>query len=599
MNFFVTGDGSVKANVNLKFVTPKGSHGANFSFDGQTLSESLSIAQEIFGRVTRGKIDFVLIGLSHDVLFQGGNVDENLNALSKYLKLCIDGGAKPVAVIFPVAPSVRDGYRKKFVTPLQEILAELKKIYNFELVDLFDLPLPEEYFSDATHLNSDGASGTSVILTLRLHEQGIFSDEDFHGMNYDYFFELSYYSTADFFQSLMEKIFQSTVDKLRNKDKIKVAFVTDHAATWCGDELYNLFSRSERFEPTIFLCLSEIDAKSETAVKEFRHGFEKFKARGLNVVEVLNPEEETPPQDIVIFLRPYDFFLSKSFRFASLTPQTLIFYIHYCYEVTTMSFYHNYPIFRLAWKSFFDTELTRKLFDERCKIGMPRAYSSGLPKMDSFFDEEKFSFPWKMMRPDAKKIIWAPHWSIDGAAGAQELYSTFGYNFRFMYEFAKAHPETSWVVKPHPELARAAVETKLFPSNAAYEDYIQAWNNLPNAQFFTGAYYQSIFATSDGMIQDSNSFIAEYQFTHKPMIFLTRDAPFTELGERILDASYCVDGRNLDGIAALLQKVFIEGNDPLKPARQKVFDELLNYRRVNGMSASEYIFHAVADELGA
>ena len=100
------------------------------------------------------------------------------------------------------------------------------------------------------------------------------------------------------------------------------------------------------------------------------------------------------------------------------------------------------------------------------------------------------------------------------------------------------------------------------------------------------------------MIHDSCSFIAEYQYTRKPMIYLTRqEQHFNIVGKRILEAAYCIDGRDLDGIAALMQKIFIDGDDPLKDERQKVFDEILNYRRVNGMSASEFIFHAIADEL--
>ena len=168
-----------------------------------------------------------------------------------------------------------------------------------------------------------------------------------------------------------------------------------------------------------------------------------------------------------------------------------------------------------------------------------------------------------------------------------------------MYEFAKVHPEISWVVKPHPKLSESAVGSGFFSSVKAFENYLQAWNDLPNAQVFTGGYYQEIFATSDGLIHDSLSFIAEYQFTHKPMIYLTREdsTEFTELGEKILDVSYRVNGKDFEGIAALVQKVIIEGNDPLKEARQKVFDELLDYRRINGMSASEYIFHSIADEL--
>ena len=101
------------------------------------------------------------------------------------------------------------------------------------------------------------------------------------------------------------------------------------------------------------------------------------------------------------------------------------------------------------------------------------------------------------------------------------------------------------------------------------------------------------------MIHDSISFIAEYQYTHKPMIYLLGSAKeeFTELGEKILDVSYLVDGKNHEQIAAALQKIFIEGNDPLKSARQKVFDEELNYYRKNGMDASDFIYKTIVEEL--
>ena len=75
------------------------------------------------------------------------------------------------------------------------------------------------------------------------------------------------------------------------------------------------------------------------------------------------------------------------------------------------------------------------------------------------------------------------------------------------------------------------------------------------------------------MILDSASFIAEYQFTHKPLIYLLNDGAtnFTELGEKILNVSYIVDGKNFDDIAFAIQTIFIDGNDPLKIERQKIF----------------------------
>ena len=344
----------------------------------------------------------------------------------------------------------------------------------------------------------------------------------------------------------------------------------------------------------------------ESTIEDTTHDLNQFKATGLNVVGVFDLNEETESQDIVFFLRPYPGCFSKSFQFNVLTPQTLCIYIPYGIETTSilkiLPTYYDMPIFRLAWKYFFDAKLSPKVFNDNSEHGTFYGVVSGLPKMDFFFKApNKISFKWKMARPDAKKIIWAPHWSFV-CTGEEKIGATgtFHYNFQFMYEFVKTHPETSWVVKPHPRLMLAAIQFGLFSSVVAYNEYLQKWNDLPNAQVFTGGYYQEIFATSDGLIHDSCSFIAEYQYTNKPMIFLMNndEEEFTELGKRILDTSYIVDGKNLDDIAFAIQKIFIEDNNPLKVERKKVFDEELNYKKFNGMLASDFIFKNVADELG-
>ena len=598
MNFFVTGNEIFKAGIDLNFIASSQSHGANFSCDGQTLRQSLSIAQEIFGRVTRGKIDFVLIGLAPDVLFQGGSVDENLIALSEYLKLCVDGGAKPVCVIFPVAPNVRESCRKKFVEPLRSILVELKKIFDFELVDLFDFPLADGYFDGDFYLNEQGKFFASCALGLKLHET-ILPFENLCNMTYAFFQVISRTFSQKYFNDVMRRVFAASAKKISRKDKIKIGFSLCDAAMWCGDKLYKLFADNPRFEQTIFLYMQAAN-ENELKQRDFAQAITKFKARGLNVVPVVEGETVIPKQDVLIFLIPYPNCYPDDFQTPVLTAETLVTYIPYTFEVSLADMY-KWPVYEIGWKIFFDSDWNRQLGALNCVTGGANFYFSGYPKLDIFADDNKFSFPWKMIRPDAKKIIWAPHWTIVTPLTPRKYaYANFQYVYKFMYEFAKNHPETSWVVKPHPKLLTVAVESGIFPSVEAFEEYIQAWNDLPNAQFFTGGYYQDIFATSDGMIHDSGSFVAEYQYTHKPMIYLTRpEQHFNEPGKKILDASYCVDGRDLNAIAAAIQKIFIDGEDPLKGARQKVFDELLNYRRVNGMSASEYIFHAIADELGA
>ena len=147
-------------------------------------------------------------------------------------------------------------------------------------------------------------------------------------------------------------------------------------------------------------------------------------------------------------------------------------------------------------------------------------------------------------------------------------------------------------------LFASAVGHKVFTSEAAFREYLQAWDDLPNAKVFSGSEYQGLFATSDGMIMDCGSWIGEYQYTHKPMIFLTRDTQkFNELGEELMKILYRVDGKDLKGISELLQKIFIAGEDDMREPRRLFFDKHMNYFQANGTTASEFIFKTIVKEL--
>ena len=102
------------------------------------------------------------------------------------------------------------------------------------------------------------------------------------------------------------------------------------------------------------------------------------------------------------------------------------------------------------------------------------------------------------------------------------------------------------------------------------------------------------------MIHDCGSFTAEYQYVNKPMIYLTRQGTlFNELGTEIFKASYLVDGKDFEAIAAMIQRIFIEGDDFKAAERKEVFDKYLNYPKVNDMLASEFIYKSIADDLQA
>ncbi len=418
---------------------------------------------------------------------------------------------------------------------------------------------------------------------------GVFAE-----MTYNHLANLSDMFSKDGYNDLAARIFKISAEKIRRKDKIKVGFYFAYSSFYFGDDLYNLFANDERFEPTIFLHTKSGNAAINS--ERFQDAA-RFQKRGINVFDLDNKNLKIPAQDVLFCLTPYQGAVPVPFRMLNLKLTTLMANVPYTFSVCAeRGHILSSQFVRVLWKMFFPSIMLLKETQKVSKVGMPRGLYSGYPKMDAFFRKDAdLKFNWKMTRPDAKKIIWAPHHSITNKG---PVLATFHWNYKFMYEFAKAHPETSWVVKGHPALPLKVVSNKIFPSITAYEEYLQAWDALPNAQVYMGAYYQDIFATSDAMIQDCASFVAEYQYVDKPMIYLTRDTQkFNELGAAVLQASYLVDGKDLDAIAAAIQRVIIEGDDYKSAERREVFDKYLNYPKANGMLASEFIYKDIVDAL--
>ena len=227
---------------------------------------------------------------------------ENFRILRDYIKLCLDNGAKPVGVVFPFAPAMRQNYDKKLLTPFRNTIRQLEKNFDFACIDLFDLNLGYDSFCDMTHLNSYGQSLANAVLSLKLWRLGLIPTENFCDRSYEYFNKLPKIAPKDDYNALMDAVFAKSAEQIRRKDKIKVGFVARVSAEWCGDELYNFFAQDERFEPTVFLCLRRDAEKNELVKKDFWHGVEQFKSHGLKVVAVTEKNFPVPAQDVFRYL---------------------------------------------------------------------------------------------------------------------------------------------------------------------------------------------------------------------------------------------------------------------------------------------------------
>jgi len=409
------------------------------------------------------------------------------------------------------------------------------------------------------------------------------------------------------FKKISNKIFSCNIRSLRRKAKIKIAFLTYSSSIWPCDRLFHLFEQDEKFEPVIVVA-GLVSGTPVTTREMYETTLGYFTKRGFYTIGIYDDggnysswiDAEDP--DVIFFLTPYlDVILPADFNIQHVHLNKLNVYIPYGFMLARGENNYNLLTPQLCWKYFCDTELYRQLIGEHSVSGNNNVVYCGYTKMDIFYegdqpDGEKI---WKIPeyianKHEVVKIIYAPHHSLRGPGDrAEGKFSTFDENYRTIFEYAKSHPDTtSWIIRPHPHLKKETVNTGLFRNEDEYEDYLDKWDQLPNAKAVRDGPYFDIFKTSDGMIVDSVSFLAEYQYVGKPLLLLTCPSQeFNEFGLKLKEILYSASGSDIREISNFIDEILIKKNDYMYPVRVKFFKDYLNYIDHNGgKSASIYIY---------
>ena len=130
-----------------------------------------------------------------------------------------------------------------------------------------------------------------------------------------------------------------------------------------------------------------------------------------------------------------------------------------------------------------------------------------------------------------------------------------------------------------------------------YDEYINSWNSLDNAEAIFDGNYIDIFKQSDAMITDSVSFLAEYQFTGKPLLLLESGKQlYNDFGNELLKILYRCKPDDSKAIEAFIDKVLDE-KDSMKDIRKKFFNDHLNYYDRFGKLANDNIYIVLKNNL--
>lgn len=403
---------------------------------------------------------------------------------------------------------------------------------------------------------------------------------------------------AQLIKTQKEKHFEAIKNIKNKKEPLNVVFFATFDSVWKYDKLYQLMTNNPRFNTTILVC-PVINYGRDNMLLNMNKCYDLFISKGYNVVKAYNSKEdnyldvkkELNP-DIIFYTNPYEGLIDNKYFIKNFTD-TLTCYVDYFYsEGYDWKFQCDLILHNLVWKRYCEhKELYNECKSKSRNRGTNCVYS-GYPGTDAFIDKRSiFKDVWKIKDRKLKRIIWAPHHTITAYAFVN--YSTFLYYYDFMFEMAEKYKDKIQICfKPHPILKnRLDIEWGVERRKAYYEK----WENLPNGMLDDGQ-YDSLFMTSDAIIHDCSSFIAEYLYTGKPAMFLSKNIPFEKQYNKT--AISCLNkhyiGKNKQDIEDFILNMINENDPMLKERMSFVHDFLMP---PNGKLASENIMNDIVKEL--
>lgn len=387
--------------------------------------------------------------------------------------------------------------------------------------------------------------------------------------------------------------------RLRDKQQIEVAFFLTIPGMWKSDYLFQALRNNPRYHPYIVIYpystykgfrKDEVWATVKRTERfiagkgfEYVIPYDEKRHRWQDVKKELRP-------DIVVFTTPY-----KDFP-----PQFFVYHYRDCltcyvpYGFSSLNLYHvNYDLIfhNLVGLHFVETELHKQIAVDHSRNKGENIVVSGYPGTEVFLRPDyRPKDVWKPMPTAMKRVIWAPHHTIDGAFSI----STFLLYCDFMLQVAEEYKERiQFVFKPHQLLK---FKLQQLWGKERTDAYYDKWNAMDNTQLEESSYVD-LFLTSDAMLHDCGSFTTEYLFTRKPVMYLVHqqgnDDNFSLFGKRSFQCHY--HGACKEDIGHFLADVVLAGLDEKKAQREKFFATYLAPQ--GGMMPSQKIIHIIDDTI--
>lgn len=401
-------------------------------------------------------------------------------------------------------------------------------------------------------------------------------------------------SIADKKQLRMEQI----KEKFLTGEKIKICLFVSRINCWMFTGLYDILQQSGKFEPII--VIKPFMSRGFEHMKECMNStYEGMLARGYAPIKgydedtdtFLNVKEEIDP-DIVFYTKYWKPHFQENF-YINKFRDCITLLIDYGYNVAGHYEAMNFELQNAVDMYFYYSQIQKEIVSKHMNNKGRNVVITGAPKIDTLFNSNYTAKDvWKKQKKTKKRIIWAPHHE-DKTGPKQYQFDAFYDLYEVMFEIAEKYKDEIQIAfKPHPLL-----KVKLYDKwgEVATENYYNRWNELSNGQLEEGDFID-LFLTSDAMILDCLSFIAEYTATNKPALFTVGSRSrvlLNDMGKQIYEMLYHAKDNLKDEICTFVEEVVIAGNDPMNEQRKVFVEE--NIVPPNNKFASENVYDAICE----
>ena len=384
-----------------------------------------------------------------------------------------------------------------------------------------------------------------------------------------------------------------------NKEKITCVFLVTFEQTWKYEYVYREMVKNHRFNPILLVC-PVVNYGRDNMIERLNSSTQYFKKNGYNVLcaynekndEYVDIRKDINP-DILFYTNPYKGLIDDRYYIDKYLDKLTVYVPYAINNNSDFSYTYNLPFHNFLWRNYIESEIHLGYVKNNTLCKGDNAKCVGYPGIEGLIrNAHPTDVDWKLKDKLRKRIIWAPHHTIGSNEMKSVVYSCFLTYCNFMITLSEKYKDkVQFVFKPHPLLKNKL--DFLWGKDRA-DDYYTKWKNMYNTAFHDGDYVD-LFLTSDAMIHDSGSFIAEYLYVNKPVMRTMNDIDpekmYNTFALRCLDHYY--KAYNEQDIEQFIQNV-INDVDPLKEQRTKFVNDVLMPK---GAMPSENIINDIIDSI--